>query len=95
MPEATDLFVRRGEMTSGIWIRRVAAAQARQARLVRAEDNKENEPPAGLVGPTPRRRRQRTRKSPLPEWHPRTPLRDITAIVNVRKFLSFNLLSDL
>lgn len=39
------------------------------------EDDKENTPPLGYT--------RSVRKSPLPDWYPRTPLRDITAIVNV------------
>lgn len=96
MPEATDLLVPRGDMTAGLWIRRVgspAAVVIRPQRFVRPDDNKENVPPEGYVGPTPRRRRrQRARKSPLPEWYPRTPLRDITVIVNVRKLPTLLLL---
>ncbi|XXG46205.1 hypothetical protein AAC387_Pa02g1114 [Persea americana] len=44
-------------------------------------DNKENIPPGSSTSRG--RRRTRLRKSPLPSWYPRTPLRDITAIVNV------------
>ncbi|XXG46204.1 hypothetical protein AAC387_Pa02g1114 [Persea americana] len=43
-------------------------------------DNKENIPPGSSTSRG--RRRTRLRKSPLPSWYPRTPLRDITAIVN-------------
>jgi hypothetical protein len=39
--------------------------------------NKENVPPAGVVRASPKRR------SPLPDWYPRTPLRDITSVVKV------------
>ncbi|CAN6232257.1 unnamed protein product [Urochloa humidicola] len=45
---------------------------ARQART--PSSNKENVPPVGaLIAPK--------RRSPLPDWYPRTPLRDITSIV--------------
>ncbi|RRT57884.1 hypothetical protein BHE74_00034872 [Ensete ventricosum] len=47
--------------------------------LVAAIDNKENIHPSRAA---PSRRRPRNRKSPLPSWYPRTPLRDITIIVN-------------
>ncbi|XP_020110783.1 protein POLYCHOME-like [Ananas comosus] len=95
MPETRELMARRGgaaavgELSGGFFIRRVtspgavaaaaAAAAARKRRLRRdsATDNKENVAPWGPVGRHP----SRTRRSPLPEWYPRTPLRDITAIV--------------
>ncbi|PVH35650.1 hypothetical protein PAHAL_7G236800 [Panicum hallii] len=46
---------------------------ARQAHT--ASSNKENVPPVGVLRTAPKRR------SPLPDWYPRTPLRDITSIV--------------
>ncbi|XP_020261176.1 protein POLYCHOME-like [Asparagus officinalis] len=87
MPEATGILVRRSEVGGRLWVRRVdpPAAAVTTRRMSRAtEDNKENIPPAGYLESSPlwRRRRVRVRKSPLPEWYPRTPLRDITAIVN-------------
>ncbi|XP_020109920.1 protein POLYCHOME-like, partial [Ananas comosus] len=53
----------------------LAAAAARRRHLLRdlATEGKENMPPWAA--------RSRTRRSPLPKWYPRTPLRDITAIV--------------
>ncbi|CAN6238487.1 unnamed protein product [Urochloa humidicola] len=45
---------------------------ARRARIRLC--NKENVPPAGAVKAAPKSR------SPLPDWYPRTPLRDITSI---------------
>ncbi|VAH33301.1 unnamed protein product [Triticum turgidum subsp. durum] len=45
-------------------------------RFASPSSNKENVPPVWAVKATPPRRR-----SPLPGWYPRTPLRDITVIV--------------
>nr|CAD1831436.1 unnamed protein product [Ananas comosus var. bracteatus] len=52
-----------------------AAAAARRRHLLRdlATEGKKNMPPWAA--------RSRTRRSPLPKWYPRMPLRDITAIV--------------
>ncbi|ONK55030.1 uncharacterized protein A4U43_UnF8370, partial [Asparagus officinalis] len=53
----------------------------RQQRALRKDDRQ----PTGLVGPSLRRRRiqsSRRRSSVMPDWYPRTPLRDITAIVH-------------
>ncbi|URE38451.1 hypothetical protein MUK42_16294 [Musa troglodytarum] len=68
----------------GFWIRRAAylasmtgSGSTRVQSVVFATDDKENITPSRAA-----RRRGRTRKSPLPEWYPRTPLRDITVIVN-------------
>ncbi|CAM0904213.1 unnamed protein product [Alopecurus aequalis] len=69
----------------GFFIRRVASpgalagrrpGKALSRRFASPSSNKENVPPAWAVKATPQRRR-----SPLPDWYPRTPLRDITAIV--------------
>ncbi|XP_047070811.1 protein POLYCHOME-like [Lolium rigidum] len=68
----------------GFFIRRVASPGALAGRRVgkplsrrfpSPSSNKENVPPVWAVKDTPARRR-----SPLPDWYPRTPLRDITAI---------------
>ncbi|WVZ86065.1 hypothetical protein U9M48_032906 [Paspalum notatum var. saurae] len=68
----------------GFFIRRVASPGALAARgswrplarrYISPSRNKENLPPAWALRATPTKRR-----SPLPEWYPRTPLRDITAI---------------
>ncbi|CAN6273294.1 unnamed protein product [Urochloa humidicola] len=67
----------------GFFVRRVASPGivvakctikplARRTRI--RLSNKENVPPAGAVKAAPKR-------SPLPDWYPRTPLRDITSIV--------------
>ncbi|RLN08619.1 protein GIGAS CELL1-like [Panicum miliaceum] len=72
-----------GHSGGGFFIRRVASPGivvakctikplARRARTPLS--NKENVPPAGAVKAAPKR-------SPLPDWYPRTPLRDITSIV--------------
>ncbi|XP_058071431.1 protein POLYCHOME-like [Magnolia sinica] len=92
MPEARDgLPVGRtgpGDRPQGFRIRRgfyVAAAPVgprdRQARNLfgSPSDNKENIPQESSSS---QRRRGRPRKSPLPSWYPRTPLRDITAVVH-------------
>ncbi|KAM0893892.1 hypothetical protein ACQ4PT_024800 [Festuca glaucescens] len=69
----------------GFFIRRVSSPGAlagRRAgwplsrRFPSPSSNKENVPPVWAVKATPARRR-----TPLPDWYPRTPLRDITAIV--------------
>uniref|UniRef100_A0ACD5USN7 Uncharacterized protein n=1 Tax=Avena sativa TaxID=4498 RepID=A0ACD5USN7_AVESA len=70
----------------GFFIRRVASSGALAGRRAgkplsrrftpSPSSNKENVPPVWAVKTTPQRRR-----SPLPDWYPRTPLRDITAIV--------------
>ncbi|KAM3368017.1 hypothetical protein ACQJBY_016525 [Aegilops geniculata] len=87
MPEHREL--KRTALTDlsggGFFIRRVASPGAlagRRAgkplprRFASPSSNKENVPPAWAVKATPPRRR-----SPLPGWYPRTPLRDITVIV--------------
>jgi len=70
----------------GFFIRRVASPGALAGRRAgkplsrrftpSPSSNKENVPPVWAVKTTPQRRR-----SPLPDWYPRTPLRDVTAIV--------------
>ncbi|XP_048557926.1 protein POLYCHOME-like [Triticum urartu] len=87
MPEHREL--KRTALTDlsggGFFIRRVASPGAlagRRAgkplprRFASPSSNKENVPPVWAVKATPPRRR-----SPLPGWYPRTPLRDITVIV--------------
>nr|CAB3447085.1 unnamed protein product [Digitaria exilis] len=70
----------------GFFIRRVASPGivvakctikplARRSRLRLSNKDKENVPPAGSV------KVARKIRSPLPDWYPRTPLRDITSIV--------------
>lgn len=68
----------------GFFIRRVASPGALAARgsrkplarrYISPSRNKENLPPVWALRATTTKR-----KSPLPEWYPRTPLRDITAI---------------
>ncbi|TVU29485.1 hypothetical protein EJB05_21051, partial [Eragrostis curvula] len=68
----------------GFFIRRVASPGAvvvkggvkpLARRALTPSSNKENVPPAGAMMAAPKRR------SPLPDWYPRTPLRDITSIV--------------
>ncbi|XP_073010859.1 uncharacterized protein [Typha latifolia] len=91
MPEPREWMARtRGtasQLSGGFFIRRVSSPAAATAQVAghgrqhvfRVTDNKENIPPPWAVAA---RRRARGRKSPLPSWYPRTPLRDITAIVN-------------
>lgn len=70
----------------GFFIRRVASPGALAVRGVRKplarryispSRNKENLLPVWALRVTP------TKRSPLPGWYPRTPLRDITAIAKV------------
>ncbi|KAJ0965109.1 hypothetical protein J5N97_026247 [Dioscorea zingiberensis] len=70
MPEVREWAVRVGQVEGGVWMRRGAAPRSPMAMAV---DNKENIPPW---------RSGRRRKSPLPVWYPRTPLRDITDVVH-------------
>ncbi|XP_039130198.1 protein GIGAS CELL1 [Dioscorea cayenensis subsp. rotundata] len=69
MPELKEWMVRVGKVEDGVWMRRGASPRS---PMVIAVDNKENLPPW---------RSARRRRSPLPAWYPRTPLRDITVIV--------------
>ncbi|XP_077229331.1 protein GIGAS CELL1-like [Tasmannia lanceolata] len=81
MPEARD---RRpgGDLGLGFGIQRgfYVAGRLRNGHertIIRTPPvGKENVPPESSS-----RRRTRPRKSPLPSWYPRTPLRDITSIV--------------
>ncbi|KAH0458350.1 hypothetical protein IEQ34_013665 [Dendrobium chrysotoxum] len=68
----------------GYWIRRVdysptAMAVQGKARRFFPTNNKENIPYGWRRSPAARLRR--SGRSPLPDWYPRTPLRDITSIV--------------
>ncbi|KAF0890508.1 hypothetical protein E2562_002865 [Oryza meyeriana var. granulata] len=87
MPEMRDgKRTALGDLSGGgFFIRRVASPGALAARgarkplprrFISPSNNKENVPPVWAVKATPAKRR-----SPLPDWYPRTPLRDITAIV--------------
>ncbi|WOK95408.1 hypothetical protein Cni_G04115 [Canna indica] len=83
MPEAHQRMVSMRDVSGGgFWVRRpvypagVSRFRSRHGQnMAYTTDNKENIPPPGVV--TARRR-----KSPLPHWYPRSPLRDITVIVN-------------
>ena len=77
----------------GFFIRWVASPGALAARGIRKplarryispSRNKENLLPVWALRATPTKRR-----SPLPEWYPRTPLRDITAIARVMDSIPF------
>ncbi|KAG9450681.1 hypothetical protein H6P81_010646 [Aristolochia fimbriata] len=84
MPEARDRLPGRGiqDSPSDFGIRRgyYAVGRSRNGSGVHrsVSENKENIPPESSRS---RRRRRRPKKSRLPSWYPRTPLRDITAIV--------------
>ncbi|CAL4968534.1 unnamed protein product [Urochloa decumbens] len=65
-------FLIRRMASPGVLVKGAVKPLARQART--PSSNKENVPPVGaLIAPK--------RRSPLPDWYPRTPLRDITSIV--------------
>ncbi|TKW40019.1 hypothetical protein SEVIR_1G218400v4 [Setaria viridis] len=66
-------FVRRVALPGIVVVRCTIKPLARRARTRLC--NKENVPPVGTVKTAPKSR------SPLPDWYPRTPLRDITSIV--------------
>jgi len=73
---AGGFFIRRRVASPGALVAKGAVKPL--ARRVRTHfSNKENVPPAGAARAKPKRR------SPLPDWYPRTPLRDITSIVKV------------
>ncbi|KAG8082344.1 hypothetical protein GUJ93_ZPchr0014g46717 [Zizania palustris] len=67
-------FFRRVASPGALAVRGTRKPQPR--RFISPSNNKENMPPVWAVKATPPKRR-----SPLPDWYPRTPLRDITAIV--------------
>ena len=76
----------------GFFIRRLAspgavvekgAVKPLARRVPLPSDNKENVPPAWAAWTAPKRR------SSLPEWYPRTPLRDITSVIKVITTSSF------
>ncbi|XP_066317537.1 protein POLYCHOME-like [Miscanthus floridulus] len=66
-------FIRRVESPGAVLVKGAVKPRARQA--LSPSSNKENVPPVGAVWVAPKRR------SPLPDWYPRTPLRDIKSIV--------------
>ncbi|KAG0473912.1 hypothetical protein HPP92_015769 [Vanilla planifolia] len=68
----------------GFWIRRVDYSPAvmqgkKKAQPYTPTDNKENTPRGWRR--TVALRHRRPGRTPLPEWYPRTPLRDITSIL--------------
>ncbi|XP_066327747.1 protein GIGAS CELL1-like [Miscanthus floridulus] len=65
-------FIRRVESPGAVLVKGAVKPLARQA--LSPSSNKENVPPVGALRGAPKR-------SPLPDWYPRTPLRDITSIV--------------
>jgi hypothetical protein len=72
-------FIRRVAPPGAVLVKGAVKPLARQART--PSSNKENVPPVGALRTAPKRR------SPLPDWYPRTPLRDITSIVKVMNYL--------
>ncbi|KAK1306376.1 hypothetical protein QJS10_CPA10g00128 [Acorus calamus] len=81
MPEARDRTEGVGQLGIHPTALIVRSAVSR-GRVIRSpSDDKENVTPVGVVRRT--RRRSGEWKSPLPVWYPRTPLRDITAVVNL------------
>lgn len=78
-----QMLIERGPMdqlTGGYFIRGVVPIHPMPNRWVGSmTDNRENIIPATsrVVQPT------RQGRSPLPNWYPRTPLRDITAVLKV------------
>ena len=68
-------FITRVASPGAVLMKGTAKLLARHSQT--ASSNKENVPPMGFLRTTPKRR------SPLPDWYPRTPLRDITSIVKV------------
>lgn len=68
-------FIRRVESPGAVVEKGAAKRLAR--RPLTPSSNKENVPPAWAVATTQKRR------STLPEWYPRSPLRDITSIIKV------------
>ncbi|CAL4886997.1 unnamed protein product [Urochloa decumbens] len=66
-------FVRRVALPGIVVAKCTIKPLARRTRIRLC--NKENVPPAGAMKVAPKSR------SPLPDWYPRTPLRDITSIV--------------
>ncbi|XP_066317535.1 protein POLYCHOME-like [Miscanthus floridulus] len=71
---AGGFFIRRRVASPGALVAKGAVKPLAQ-RVRTHFSNKENVPPAGAARAKPKRR------SPLPDWYPRTPLRDITSIV--------------
>ncbi|KAG2651952.1 hypothetical protein PVAP13_1NG324400 [Panicum virgatum] len=66
-------FIRRLASPGAVLVKGAVKPLAREART--PSSNKENVPPVGAFWTAPKKR------SLLPDWYPRTPLRDITSIV--------------
>ncbi|KAF8652975.1 hypothetical protein HU200_062407 [Digitaria exilis] len=80
-PALTDIsgggfFIRKVASPGAVLVKGAVQPLARQART--PSSNKENVPPVGALA-APKRR------SLLPDWYPRTPLRDITSIVKLAR----------
>jgi hypothetical protein len=76
-------FIRSVASPSSLVVRGTAGKHPAR-RFILPSNNKENMPPVLAVRATPHKRR-----SPLPRWYPRTPLRDITAIAKVMDSILF------
>ena len=72
-------FIRRVASPGAVLVKGAVKPLAREART--PSSNKENVPPVGAFWTAPKKR------SLLPDWYPRTPLRDITSIVKVMNYL--------
>ena len=70
-------FIRRLASPGAVLVKGAIKPLAREART--PSSNKENVPPVGWTAPK--------RRSLLPDWYPRTPLRDIASIVKVMNYL--------
>lgn len=96
MPEARDRFAGVGaeDLELGFGTQRPGFSAGLRPRVLYPfqSENKENMVPDFSRS---RRRRTRQKKSPLPSWYPRTPLRDITHIVNVNPPLALFVLIPL
>uniref|UniRef100_A0A804N6I4 Uncharacterized protein n=1 Tax=Zea mays TaxID=4577 RepID=A0A804N6I4_MAIZE len=66
-------FIRTVESPGAVLMNGAVKRPAQQ--FLSPSSNKENVPPVGALRATPKRR------TPLPDWYPKTPLRDITSIV--------------
>uniref|UniRef100_A0A0E0K1S9 Uncharacterized protein n=1 Tax=Oryza punctata TaxID=4537 RepID=A0A0E0K1S9_ORYPU len=75
-PSGGGFFIRRMASPGAVVVKGAAVKPLAQ-RVLRPSSNKENVPPSWAVTlrTTPKRR------SPLPEWYPRSPLRDVTSVV--------------
>uniref|UniRef100_J3LEB7 Uncharacterized protein n=1 Tax=Oryza brachyantha TaxID=4533 RepID=J3LEB7_ORYBR len=76
-PSSGGFFVRRMASPGAVAVGGAVKPLARRA--LPPSSNKENVPPSWAV--TARATPKMRRRSPLPEWYPRSPLRDVTSVV--------------